>query len=112
LIFLDILHYIPISTFKYRSNANTSGAHAHAVSNTVIIDGQNTRIDVDSSNNGEINLDGAQTTITSTSGDHVHTLTINSDGAHTHEFSTTNTGDGQAHNNMQPFLCVNYIIKF
>jgi microcystin-dependent protein len=32
-------------------------------------------------------------------------------GAHTHTFTTDNTGGGQPHNNMQPFLCVRYIIK-
>jgi microcystin-dependent protein len=32
-------------------------------------------------------------------------------GAHTHTFTTDNTGGGQSHNNMQPFLCVHYIIK-
>lgn len=104
--------------------ANTSGAHTHTVSNTVIQNGLNTRIDVDSGQPNEINLDGSQTTTSSTAGDHGHNLTINSagdhghsltltpDGSHTHTLTINNTGGGQAHNNMQPFLCVNYIIKF
>jgi microcystin-dependent protein len=32
-------------------------------------------------------------------------------GAHTHTFTTGNTGSGSAHNNLQPYIVLNYIIK-
>lgn len=32
-------------------------------------------------------------------------------GNHTHTFTTNPTGSGQAHNNMQPYVVMNYIIK-
>lgn len=33
------------------------------------------------------------------------------DGNHSHSFATNLTGGGQAHNNMQPYVVMNYIIK-
>lgn len=56
---------------------------------------------------------------TSSSGAHTHTITVNSGGAHTHSagsagagehthsITVNNTGSGQAHNNMPPYLAVN-----
>lgn len=54
-------------------------------------------------------------------GGHSHTITVASAGAHTHTISVTisettaeneNTGGGQAHNNMPPYIALNYIIKY
>ena len=54
-------------------------------------------------------------------GGHSHTITVASAGAHTHAISITisettaeneNTGGGQAHNNMPPYIALNYIIKY
>lgn len=45
------------------------------------------------------NVDIGQDTGNSTTG-----ITINSNGAHTHDFTTQNTGGSQPHNNMQPTL--------
>jgi microcystin-dependent protein len=39
-------------------------------------------------------------------------LSINSAGAHTHTFTTDSTGSGNAFNIMQPYLVLNYIIKY
>jgi len=65
---------------------NTSSAHTHDVSGT-----------------------------TGDAGTHTHTISgsITSDGAHTHTLSGASlaTGEGQAHNNLQPYLVVNHIIK-
>jgi microcystin-dependent protein len=52
------------------------------------------------------------------SGNHSHTATLASGGAHSHALTVVNatatnqnTGGGQAHSNLQPYITVNYIIK-
>lgn len=45
-------------------------------------------------------------------GAHTHPFTTASAGAHTHTFTSNNTGDSESHSNVQPYLTVNYIIKF
>ena len=64
---------------------NTTGAHTHSISGTA-------------TNNGG----------------HNHTITINNGGVHTHTGNTiiSDTGEGLAHNNMQPYIILNYIIKY
>lgn len=44
-------------------------------------------------------------------GQHTHDMTISSGGTHTHSVTIGNTGDSTAHNNLQPYLVMNYIIK-
>jgi microcystin-dependent protein len=58
-------------------------------------------------------------------GSHSHTVTVNSGGSHSHTVTVDantatniaktatnqNTGGGAAHNNLQPYIVVNYIIK-
>jgi len=39
-------------------------------------------------------------------------ISINNDGAHVHTFTTNNTGGDQPHNNLQPYITLNYIIKY
>jgi len=81
---------------------SSNGAHTHAIT---------------------VNSGGAHTHSASSAsaGAHMHTITVNSGGAHTHNISGTansagahshsitvsNTGSGQAHNNMPPYLAVN-----
>jgi microcystin-dependent protein len=42
---------------------------------------------------------------------HTHSFTTSTDGSHTHSFTTDNAGSGQAHQNLQPYVVLNYIIK-
>ena len=64
--------------------------------------------------------DGAHThTVTvNDGGSHSHTITVNEGGSHSHTLSVNsrtatnqNTGGGAAHNILQPYLALNYIIK-
>ncbi len=70
---------------KGDASTNSAGAHTHSVSGTA-----------------------------ASAGGHSHTITVNSGGAHAHTgtVSIGNTGGGQAHNNMQPYIVLNYIIKY
>jgi microcystin-dependent protein len=36
---------------------------------------------------------------------------IQAAGDHNHSFTTNSTGSGQAHNNLQPYVVLNYMIK-
>lgn len=47
---------------------------------------------------------------TSTIGDHSHNVSTNTAGDHTHDINST--GGGGPHNNMSPYLTLNYIIKY
>ena len=49
---------------------------------------------------------------TSSNGSHNHTLTTSSNGSHNHTASAANTGGGVAHENMPPYITLNYIIKY
>lgn len=84
---------------NHTGTTNTSGNHTHDVNNTVQKTGQNTPSGLDSTGD---EIDTSNTTSTTTS----------ENGAHTHTFTTNSTGGGNAHNNMQPFLVLNYIIKY
>lgn len=43
---------------------------------------------------------------TPSAGSHSHSVSIDSNGSHSHTVTINSTGDGQAHNNMQPYLSV------
>jgi len=88
-------------THAHTGTTDSAGAHVHTLNNatTVQINGLNTPGSIDNSG-GEINC--------------VNTLTasVNSAGAHTHTFTSNSTGGSQPHNNLQPYITLNYIIKF
>ena len=47
-----------------------------------------------------------------TSGSSTTGITINANGSHVHTFTSTTTGGDQPHNNLQPYIVLNYIIKY
>lgn len=92
----------------HTGTTDSAGAHTHS-SNAVggqgnlglcLANGANTVIDTDSSLN-ELNV---WTT--------PYALTINSDGTHTHTFTTGSTGSGQSHENMQPTLFIGNVFIY
>jgi microcystin-dependent protein len=48
---------------------------------------------------------------TSNTGNHSHSFNTNENGGHSHSFTTDNSGSSNAHNNLQPYLVLEYIIK-
>jgi microcystin-dependent protein len=60
----------------------------------------------------------AHSLTTASAGSHSHTITVDEGGDHTHTLTVNNTtatnnntGGGAAHNNLQPYIVLNYIIK-
>lgn len=71
--------------------------------------GNNTVIDTDASS-GELNVWTVPYALTINSAS--TGVTIQSNGAHTHTFTSNNTGNGDPINNLQPYFVLNYIIKY
>ena len=66
----------------------------------------------DNGNSGtELNIYQSFALTINSVGDHSHGFTTGSSGSHTHTFTTESTGSGSAFSIMQPYLCMNYIIK-
>jgi len=83
----------------HTGTTDSAGNHNHTVANTVQKNNTDTPGSLDGDGN-EINCKTTVSTTTSTA------------GAHTHTFTTNSTGSGDAHNNMQPFMALNYIIRY
>ncbi|MBD2060522.1 tail fiber protein [Oculatella sp. FACHB-28] len=81
---------------SHTGSTNTAGVHSHTynyrTSNTL-----GTGSSRGDFNNGTLN--GSST------------IANDEAGAHNHTVTTTNTGGGQAHNNMQPYLAINFYIR-
>ncbi len=82
---------------SHSGSTDASGEHYHSISGISVYMGANL-IRVRDSHNPNISQQNDMTT--NTSGSHSHSVYINS------------AGGGQSHNNMQPYIALNYIIKY
>ena len=93
----------------------TDPGHAHSSNATggtlglAFSDGNNTVESTDFSSN-ELNVWTPPLPLTINS--NTTGISINNSGAHTHTFTTNSTGSGNSVNNLQPYITVNYIIKY
>ena len=88
---------------QHTGTTDSSGDHSHSITDpghTHTYSGiQSQGVAAGLDNAAENDPRPSETTSSSTTG-----ISINSNGAHTHTFTTQNTGGGNAHNNMQPTL--------
>lgn len=102
-------------THSHSGTTDSSGTHSHSVTDPGHTHTQTTTND-DFNNSGTnppgFSADSAGTRVWSNISTSTTGISVNSDGAHTHSFTTGNAGYGQAHNNMQPFMVVRYLIKY
>jgi microcystin-dependent protein len=97
-----------IPSHSHTGTTVTSGSHSHTHNANAEMPGAGlvyrnsltTRTTADNGQPNEINLDTAVA------------LSIDSNGTHSHSFTTASIGGGNAHNNMQPFVVISYIIKY
>lgn len=104
----------------HTGTTDSAGAHTHTSNATggqgnyglAVADGTNTAVNVDASQ-GELNLWTTPGALSiNSAGAHTHAFTTASAGTHTHTFTSNQTGGGGAHNNLQPYMVMNYIIKW
>lgn len=97
---------------NHGGSTNSTGAHTHGITDpghshslTSMASGGGNYIDHDVAGSASNPLSYPSSIGTSTTG-----ISISSNGTHSHTISSQ--GGGQAHNIMQPFLVLNYIIRF
>lgn len=92
-------------THTHTASTDSAGSHQHTLQQQVLTAGGSGVQTSFSTNFG-----GALPT-TDVQGSHTHTVTVDSAGAHTHGVTVDAAGGGGAHNNVQPTLALNYLIK-
>ena len=83
----------------HSASSDSTGGHTHQVTSAVadrrcsVIEGENYG-----------SRQQTPTVTTSSAGWHSHTITVNGGGSHTHSLTINNTGGGNAHENMPPYV--------
>ena len=112
----DLQGRVPIGASSFHAIGTSGGAEEHTLTIEELPSHTHTLDDI------TVTSDGAHThTVTTYTGAFDYgnknsaggKFTIPSAGSHTHEIigSTSSTGSGLAHNNMQPYITLNYIIR-
>lgn len=114
-------------THTHTGTTSTDGSHSHSINDPGHSHTQTT-INDDFNNSGTNppgfsadsagirtwdNISTNTTGITiNSNGNHSHTLNIDNAGSHTHTFTTNSTGSGESVNVMNPYLVLNYLIRY
>jgi microcystin-dependent protein len=123
------LNETQIPAHNHTGTTSSDGAHTHTFSGTTSTNGNhehgiylgatqlgytNGTVSVGSGLGVMYGLSGGGGFVAGANGNHAHTYSGTTSGAsanHTHTFTTANTGGGSAHNNLQPYIVLNYMIK-
>lgn len=92
----------------------SDGAHTHTIIDPGHTHTQTTTNDDYNNSGGNppgFSADSAGTVTWSNINSNTTGITVNSNGVHTHTFTSDSTGGGMAHNNMPPFYVLAYIMK-
>jgi microcystin-dependent protein len=109
--------------FTNRTLAQTGGAETHTltiqqipahnhVASTASAGSHNHNFKMGNSDDKNFTTNYGQRPPGDSGGAHNRGIYTDNAGAHTHTVTVNNTGGGQAHNNMQPFAVIKYIIKY
>lgn len=101
-------------THGFSATTSTNGFHSHGLSNNASNMVSDANQGINWATAGGASYGFRNSTILG-NGDHSHTVSGTTGGVssnHTHSFTTDGgTGGGQAHNNLQPYVVLNYMIK-
>ena len=99
----------------HSGTTDVSGEHIHSITDPGHTHTQTT-INDDYNNSGTnppgFTQDSAGTKTWANINSNTTGISINSAGSHAHTFTTGSTGGGAAHNNMQPYIALRYLIKY
>jgi microcystin-dependent protein len=105
----------------HSGSTSTDGLHSHTSNATgglaqpglAYSNGYDTTTGVDNDNsNGELNLKYTQALTIDNGGSHSHIFATDSNGDHSHSFTTDATGSGSSINIQNPYIVMNYIIRY
>ena len=111
-------HTLTVAELPAHSHTGTTdadGSHTHTINDPGHAHTQTT-VNDDFNNSGTnppgFSADSAGSRTWSNINSATTGITINANGSHTHTFTTNNTGSGTAFNVLQPYIVVQYIIKY
>lgn len=109
-----LLTALEIPTHTHTGTTTSDGTHTHTINDPGHTHSQTT-INDDYNNSGAnppgFSADSAGSVTWNNINSSTTGISINSNGAHQHTFTTDSTGGGTAHNNMPPFYVLAYIMK-